>query len=82
MGDEDDRHALFILQIAHQVENLGLGGDIQRGGRLVGDENGVGKRAPWRSSARWRMPPLSWNGDASMRRSGCGMLTAFQHIDA
>ena len=39
MGNEDHRHALFPLQPLQEVENLGLRGHIQRGGRLVGDED-------------------------------------------
>jgi hypothetical protein len=36
--DEHHRHALFILQRLDQLDDLGLDGDVQRGGRLVGDE--------------------------------------------
>ena len=36
---------------AQQVEDLRLRGDVERGGRLVGDQEArVGRRAPWRSS--------------------------------
>ncbi len=38
MGDEEDRHAELALQPAHQVEDLGLDGDVERRRRLVGDE--------------------------------------------
>ncbi len=38
MGDEDDRHALFILQELDELEDLGLHGDVERGRRLVGDQ--------------------------------------------
>jgi hypothetical protein len=38
MGDHDDRRAELPLQVADQVEDLGLHGDVERGGRLVGDQ--------------------------------------------
>ena len=39
MGDKDDRHAGFLLQLFQQVQDLSLDGDIQRGGRLVCDQD-------------------------------------------
>jgi len=38
VGDEQHRHAFAFLQFLHQGQNLGLGGHIQRGGRLIGDQ--------------------------------------------
>ena len=38
MGDEDDGGADLLLELVHQVEHLGLDGDVQRGGGLVADE--------------------------------------------
>ena len=38
MGDDQDRHAEPLLQVAQQVEDLGLDGDVERRGRLVGDQ--------------------------------------------
>ena len=38
VGDEHHRHAVLGLQALDQVEDLGLGGDVERGGRLVGDQ--------------------------------------------
>jgi len=38
-------------------------GDVERGGRLVGDQQRRACRpARWRSSTRWRMPPENWCG--------------------
>ncbi len=42
VGDEDDRHVDAGLQIAHQVQDLGFGGHIQGGGRLIGEQDGGG----------------------------------------
>ena len=36
--DDDDRDAEPARQILHQLEDLRLDGDVERGGRLVGDE--------------------------------------------
>ena len=49
-----------VAQFAQQVEDLRLDGDIERGGRLVGDQ----QAADCTASAiaiitRWRMPPDS-----------------------
>ena len=38
VGDDDDRGAELLLQVADQVEDLRLHGDVERGGRLVGDQ--------------------------------------------
>ena len=38
VGDQDDRRAVVSAQPAEQVEHLRLRGDVERGRRLVGDE--------------------------------------------
>ena len=38
MGDEEHRHALAGLQIGEQLQDLRLDGDVERGRRLVGDQ--------------------------------------------
>ncbi len=38
VGDQDDGGAGVAAQAAHQVEDLRLDGDVERGGRLVGDQ--------------------------------------------
>ena len=46
MGDQDHRHAEFLLQVADEVEDLRLHGDVERCRRLVGNQHvrAVGKR--------------------------------------
>ena len=39
VGDQHDGGAVGLLQLAHQVEDLGLDGDVERRGRLVGDQH-------------------------------------------
>ena len=38
VGDQDERHAAVALEAHQQVEDLRLDGDVERGGRLVGDQ--------------------------------------------
>ena len=38
VGDEQHAHAELALQVADEVENLRLDGDVERGRRLVGDQ--------------------------------------------
>ena len=49
--DQDDRRADLVAQLADQVEDLRLDRDVERGRRLVGDQQlGLAQRAPSRSS--------------------------------
>ena len=38
VSDEHDGHADFRLKPRHEIEDLCLDGDVEGGGRLVGDE--------------------------------------------
>ena len=38
MGDQNERSALLLHQLIHELENLRLYGHIQGGGRLIGDD--------------------------------------------
>ena len=38
VGDQEHRHVVGALQLADQLQDLGLHGDVERGGRLVGDQ--------------------------------------------
>jgi hypothetical protein len=38
MGDEEEGCARLALQLADETEDLALDGDVERGGRLVGDD--------------------------------------------
>ncbi len=51
VGDEQHRHAEPRLHVLEQLQDLRLHRDVERGGRLVGDQQvGLVGRAPWRSS--------------------------------
>ena len=76
VGDQHDRHAVFPLQLAHQVEDLRLGGHVERGGRLVGDQQArLAGRAPWRSSRAGAGRRRAGRRSASTRCSGVEMPT-------
>ena len=38
VGDQQHRHVELVLELEQQVEDLRLDGDVERGGRLVGDQ--------------------------------------------
>ncbi len=40
VGNQQDRHAELRLQVLQQFQDLRLNGDVERGGRLVGDQKG------------------------------------------
>ncbi len=46
VGDEEHRHALGLLDVGEERQDLGLDGDVESGGRLVGDQHvgAVGER--------------------------------------
>jgi len=52
VGDKENRRFRLLPKIPHQIENLRLDGDIQRRGRLIGDQQfrladeGCGNDAP------------------------------------
>ena len=62
VGDQDDRRAARGLQLAHQIEDLRLQGDVERGGRLVGDQQPGSQASAIAIMTRWRMPPDSLCG--------------------
>ena len=39
MGDEDHRHAVFVLEVLDEIEDLRLHRHVERGGRFVGDQH-------------------------------------------
>ena len=62
VGHQDHAHVPITLQGAQQSQDLGLHGDVESGGGLVGHQQ---PRADARAMAmitRWRMPPESWCG--------------------
>jgi hypothetical protein len=70
MRDEDDRETGVRLQVADQVQNLGLGDHIQRGGRLVEDE----PMEPQPEEAQYVCSTLQLRGTAAARPIHSGMV--------
>ena len=62
VGDEQQRRAGLALQLRQQVEDLRLHGDVERGGRLVGDHSRGSQASAIAIITRWRMPPENWCG--------------------
>ena len=74
--DEEDRTSRAPAAGRAELQDLRLDRHVERGRRLVGDEQlRAGRRAPPRSSTRWRMPPENWCGYSAARRRGSGMPT-------
>ena len=70
VGDQHDRGAGLLLEVEHQVEDLRLDGDVERRGRLVGDQHlRIAARAPWRSSPAGA---CRRRAGADIRRAGAG----------
>ena len=62
VGDEDQPHAGAPPAAPEQVHDLGLHGDVERRGRLVGDEHAGSRASAIAIMMRWRMPPENWCG--------------------
>ena len=62
MADHHQRRAELLLQVEQQVHDLGLGGDVEGGRGLVGDQQLPGEARAMAMTTRWRMPPESWCG--------------------
>ena len=62
MGDE--QHAGFgaALHFPDELEDLRLRGDVERRGRLVGDQQAGSSTSAAAIMIRWRWPPESWCG--------------------
>ena len=96
VGDQDQRHAALALQVEQQVEDLRLDGDVERRGRLVGDQQlGVagdrhGDHHPLAHAARELVregaEPVLRRGDADevqqLQRPGAGRLAVHALVEA
>ena len=57
--DQNHREAEALLQFANEIENLRLNRDVERGGRLVGDQHAGSHASAIAIITRWRIPPDS-----------------------
>ena len=53
---------VLALQVLQQVHDLGLHRDVERGGRLVGDQHLGSSASAIAIMTRWRIPPENWCG--------------------
>ena len=82
VGDQEDRHPELLAQVLHQLEDLRLHGDVERGGRLVGDQElGVAARAPSRSSRAGACRPTAGAGSRASRFSADGDADEPHHLE-
>jgi hypothetical protein len=82
--DQDDRGPGLVAELAHEIEDLGLDRDVERGGRLVGDQQlglageGHGDHDPLGHAARHlvreRLEPPVGIGDADHAQQLAGAL--------
>ena len=59
---QDHAHAELGAQAQHQLQDLVLDGDVERGRRLVGEQEPGRAASAMAIIARWRMPPENWCG--------------------
>ena len=83
MGDEQERAALLVAQLAEQLEDLRLDGDIERRGRLVGDDQArLRPSSPWRSSLAVAVRPTADGGTSGRGPAGPARPTRSSHCSA
>ena len=81
VGDEQHAHALLAPERVQQAEDLGLHDDVERRGRLVGQQQAsAARRAPWRSGSAGASRPRTRAGrpPRAGRRRECPPL---HHLD-
>ena len=81
VGDHQQRHAQLGLQVLHEAQDLGLDGDVERGGRLVGDQ----QRRPADQRHRDHRPlaqaARQLERISAQRPLGIGEADHAQHVD-
>ena len=92
VGDQQDRHAHLALQGPQQIQDLGLDGDVEGRGRLVGDQQlrvageGHGDHHPLPHAAGELVrivaePPLAARGCRTLRSISIGAAARFRAVD-
>ncbi len=81
VGDEQDRHPEALLEIGEQRQDLGLDGDVERGGRLVGDQQAWTVDQRHRDEHPLAHPAGELVGIAVSALLGVGNADQLQHLD-
>ena len=82
MADQQQRDVVGLADRGEQVEHLPLDGDVERGGRLVGDDQRGRPISPMAIIARCRMPPENSCGYWRRPRSAASAIrTDSQPLD-
>ena len=75
VGDQHDAHAELGADVGDQFEHLRLDRHVERGGRLVGDQQLRPEASAMAIMMRWRMPPENWCGYCRGASAADGMPT-------
>ena len=80
--DEQDRHAALVAELAEDVEDLGLDRDVERGRRLVGDQQLADCTTGPSRSSRAASGRRTSGADTNRRAApGSGMPTSSKQLD-
>ena len=71
----------LVLQLLRAAQDLGLDGDVERGGRLVGDQMSGFIASAIAIMMRWRWPPENWWGYLSSAALGVGDADAAHQVE-
>ena len=81
VGDQHDRRAGLVAQLAQQVEDLGLHRDVERGRRLVGDDDRRVERERHRDDDALLLPAGELVRVVVDPARGIGDADAAEHLD-
>src|SRR5262245_15457865 len=81
MGDEQDGGAVTGLQLLEQAQNLGLRGDVERGGGLVGNNEGRLQRQRHRNHHALALSARELVWVALENALGLGQAHVAEHLD-
>ncbi|MPL75522.1 hypothetical protein SDC9_21346 [bioreactor metagenome] len=80
VGDEQQRHAFRAHEVAQQRQHLGLGGDIERGGGLVGDQQLRAQRDGQRDRHALALAARKLVREKRQREARCGQADAVKAV--
>ena len=81
VGDEQDRHLELLLELLHQLQDLRLDRHVERGGRLVGDQQRRIADQRHRDHRPLAQPARELERVGAERLRGIGEADPGQHLD-